>query len=102
MNTASGRAIKIKNAEHNSPMPSTGIILLGKTNKPSVRNKTICINNIDLDFEGLYPVLLIGLQFATFSATEALHGNGFLAVYLCALYLGNQSLIHKKNIDKSL
>lgn len=61
----------------------------------------LAINNIDLDFEGLYPVLLIGLQFATFSATEALHGNGFLAVYLCALYLGNQSLIHKKTLIKA-
>ena len=61
----------------------------------------LAINKIDLDFEGLYPVLLIGLQFATFSATEALHGNGFLAVYLCALYLGNQSLIHKKTLIKA-
>ncbi len=59
------------------------------------------INRISLDFEGLYPVLLIGLQFATFSATDAIGGNGFLAVYLCALYLGNQDLIHKKTLIKA-
>ncbi|WP_336515666.1 potassium/proton antiporter [Pollutibacter soli] len=59
------------------------------------------INRIRLDFEGLYPVLLIGLQFATFSATDAVHGNGFLAVYICALYLGNQELIHKKTLIKA-
>lgn len=58
------------------------------------------INKIKLDFEGLYPVLVIGLMFLTFSATDFLHGNGFLAVYISAVYLGNQDLIHKKTIMK--
>jgi potassium/hydrogen antiporter len=58
------------------------------------------INKIQLDFEGLYPVLVIALMFAAFSATDVLGGNGFLAVYLCAVYLGNQELIHKKTILK--
>lgn len=56
------------------------------------------INEIKLGFEGLYPVLVITLMFITFSVTDALSGNGFLAVYLCGLYLGNQDLIHKKTI----
>lgn len=56
------------------------------------------INQIRLDFEGLYPVLVIALMFITFSATDFVGGNGFLSVYLCALYLGNQDLIHKKSI----
>src|SRR5690606_35871278 len=51
------------------------------------------INQIKLDFEGLYPVLVIALMFVTFSATTFINGNGFLAVYLCAVYLGNQELI---------
>lgn len=58
------------------------------------------INKINLDFEGLYPVLVIALMFVTFSATDFLGGNGFLAVYLCAVYLGNHELIHKKTILK--
>lgn len=58
------------------------------------------INKIQLDFEGLYPVLVIALMFAAFSATDVLGGNGFMAVYLCAVYLGNQELIHKKTILK--
>lgn len=58
------------------------------------------VNNIQLDFEGLYSVLVIALMFATFSATDAVGGNGFLAIYLCAVYLGNQDLIHKKTILK--
>lgn len=56
------------------------------------------INRISLDYEGLYPVLVIALMFITFSFTDFVGGNGFLAVYLCAIYLGNQNLIHKKSI----
>ncbi len=56
------------------------------------------VNTIRLDFEGLYPVLVITMMFATFSATDFVGGNGFLAVYLCAIYLGNQEIIHKKTI----
>ncbi|MET6989884.1 potassium/proton antiporter [Sediminicola arcticus] len=58
------------------------------------------INKIKLDFEGLYPVLVIALMFITFSATNFVGGNGFLAIYICAVYLGNQDLIHKKTILK--
>lgn len=58
------------------------------------------INKINLDYEGLYPVLVIALMFATFSFTDFIGGNGFLAVYLCGVYVGNQELIHKKTILK--
>lgn len=58
------------------------------------------INRIHLSFEGLYPVLTIALMFATFSGTEALGGNGFLAIYVCAVYLGNQNFIYKGSILK--
>lgn len=60
----------------------------------------LIINSIKLDFEGLYPVLVIALMFITFSATDFIGGNGFLAIYICAVYLGNQDLIHKKTILK--
>ena len=56
------------------------------------------INRIKLDFEGLYPVLVIALMFITFSATDFVGGNGFLAIYICAVFLGSQDLIHKKTI----
>src|SRR5690606_22584962 len=64
------------------------------------RLSKLVINTIRLDFEGLYPVLVIALMYITFSATEFISGNGFLSVYLCALYLGNQELIHKNTIMK--
>lgn len=58
------------------------------------------INRIKLDYEGLYPVLMITLMFLTYSVTTSLHGNGFLAVYISAIYLGNQDLLHKRTIIK--
>ncbi len=61
---------------------------------------TYIINKIKLDFEGLYPVLVIALMFITFSVTDFIGGNGFLAIYLCAVYLGNQDFIHKKSVLK--
>ena len=59
------------------------------------------INSIRLDYEGLYIVLLIAIMFFSFSATSFLGGNGFLSVYLTAVYLGNHELIHKKKYIKS-
>jgi len=59
------------------------------------RLSKLVINKIRLGFEGLYPVLYISLMFISFSATDYIGGNGFLAVYLCGVYLGNQNLIHK-------
>ncbi len=59
------------------------------------------INRINLEFEGLYPLLMIVLMFITFTLTDTFHGNGFLAVYICAVYVGNQAIIHKKTILKS-
>jgi cell volume regulation protein A len=61
----------------------------------------LLINNIRLDYEGLYIVLMIAIMFFSFSATDFVGGNGFLAVYLCAIYLGNQDILHKKKFLKS-
>jgi len=62
---------------------------------------TWVINKIKLDYEGLYIVLVIAIMFFSFSATDFIGGNGFLAVYIAAVYLGNQELMHKKKILKS-
>ncbi len=59
------------------------------------------INRIKLDFEGLYIVLAIAIMFFLFSFTNFVGGNGFLAVYVGAIILGNKDLIHKKKILKS-
>jgi cell volume regulation protein A len=60
----------------------------------------VAINKVQLETEGLYPVLILGMIFFTFSITDVLHGNGFLAVYLSAMVLGNSNFLHKKAVLK--
>ncbi|HOS85185.1 MAG TPA: potassium/proton antiporter [Bacteroidales bacterium] len=59
------------------------------------------INRIHLDYEGLYVILVIAIMFFAFSLTDFIGGNGFLAIYICGVYLGNQELLHKKKLLKS-
>src|SRR6478736_1062837 len=56
------------------------------------------VNKIKLDFDGLYPVLTLSLVFFTFSFTDLIGGNGFLAVYISAIILGSSNFIHKKSL----
>jgi len=56
------------------------------------------INNIKLETEGLYPVLTLALAMLTYSVTQSIHGNGFLAIYICAIILGNSNFIHKRSL----
>lgn len=56
------------------------------------------INRINISYEGIYPVLVIGIMYFVFSATDFIGGNGFLAVYLSGVYLGNQNLVNKRTI----
>lgn len=55
-------------------------------------------NRIRLDYEGMYPVLMIAIMLFSFGAASFAGGNGFMAVYLAAVILGNQELIHKRQI----
>jgi potassium/hydrogen antiporter len=58
------------------------------------------INRIRLGYEGLYPVLTLAfvlLVYATASA-RVVGGNGFLAVYLAGLVMGNRVFIHRRSL----
>lgn len=58
------------------------------------------VNNIKLETEGLYPVLTLGLAIFTYSVTHSIGGNGFLAIYLCAVIMGNSRMVHKRSLIK--
>ena len=62
------------------------------------RTVTWLINNINLDYDGLYPVLTLALVPLIYSATDLLGGSGFLAVYLAGLILGNSNFIHQRSL----
>ncbi len=47
-------------------------------------------------------ILMIGAVFFTFAATTALAGNGYLAVYICGIVLGNATLPNHRGITKFL
>ncbi len=45
-------------------------------------------------------ILVLGSVFLTFSATTELAGNGYLAVYICGIVLGNERLPNHRGISK--
>ncbi|MFC1501110.1 potassium/proton antiporter [Elusimicrobiota bacterium] len=56
------------------------------------------LNKLKLEYDGLYPVLTIGLIVFTYSIATVLQGNGFLAVYITGLILGNTNFVNKKSL----
>ncbi len=45
-------------------------------------------------------ILTLASVFFTFAIATALHGNGYLAVYLCGIYLGNKRVPCRRGIGK--
>jgi len=56
------------------------------------------VNRLKLGYEGLYPVLTLALALLTYSVSNVLGGNGFLAVYLAGIIAGNSNFIHKRSL----
>lgn len=55
------------------------------------------INRINLDNDAIYSVLLLVIAFFIYSATSVIGGNGYLAVYVGGLLLGNRRFVHKRS-----
>ncbi|MET0685134.1 MAG: potassium/proton antiporter [Solirubrobacteraceae bacterium] len=53
---------------------------------------------VRLSTPGLYPVATLAAAALSFGAAAALHGSGFLAVYLCGLMLGSADLPAKRTV----
>lgn len=54
------------------------------------------INRINLANHSLYAVLLLAFIFFAFAFTDLIRGNGYLAVYLAGLVVGNHKLVQKR------
>jgi cell volume regulation protein A len=62
------------------------------------KGMVLVINRMRLESEGLYPVMTMALVMLAYAGTAAVGGNGFLAVYLAGLVLGNHNFIHKQSL----
>jgi len=58
------------------------------------------INRLNVDMDGLYAVLLLGTAFVTYGAAAQLGGNGFLAVYIGGIMMGNGTLVYKRFLSR--
>lgn len=58
------------------------------------------IKGLKLEYEGLYPVIMLSLILLTYTIAIFLKGNGFLAVYLAGLLLSKAEFPNKKMIKK--
>lgn len=58
------------------------------------------INTINLDNDALYAVLLVSVMFFIFGLTVFFGGNGYLAVYLGGLIIGNHKFVHRRSSMK--
>lgn len=56
------------------------------------------INRLSADNEFLYPVMVISCVFFTFTLTEIIGGNSYLAVYIAGLVVGNKRLAVRRTI----
>lgn len=55
------------------------------------------INKMDIDNKSLYPIMVFTFCIFIFSFTYFVKGNGFLAVYIGGLVLGNSRFVHKRS-----
>jgi cell volume regulation protein A len=56
------------------------------------------LNALDLELEGIYPVLSVALALLTYGLTNYLDGSGFLAVYLAGLVMQRKPFTHQQSI----
>ena len=64
----------------------------------SGRAAVFMLNKLNIDNQALYPILLLAFVFFTFSITDLIHGNGYLAVYIAGMLVGNSKIKYRKEI----
>lgn len=57
------------------------------------------LNKIKIDLKSLYPIFLLTSAFFVFAFTDLFGGNGYLAVYIAGVIVGNSKLMHRKDVD---
>lgn len=58
------------------------------------------MNHAKLEYDGLYYVTGIATVFLAYGVSELLQGNGFMAVYVCGVTMGNHRFIFKHGLGR--
>ena len=56
------------------------------------------IEKLSLDEDGLFSVFIATLMIGTYALTQSLGGNGFLALYVLGIYIGNHEFKKKRDV----
>jgi len=62
------------------------------------RGMSLSLNRLRLPYDGMYPVFALAYAMLAYSATAAIGGSGFLAVYVVGIVAGTRSFIHQKSL----
>lgn len=54
------------------------------------------LNRLNLDNRALYPIMAAAICFLTFSLTDSLGGNGYLAIYVTGIVIGNEKISFRR------
>ena len=57
------------------------------------------INKLNLDNKSLYSVFMLAVAFFTFAFTDLFKGNGYLAVYIAGMIIGNSKIANRKEVS---
>lgn len=62
------------------------------------RVSLLAVNRLNVDNQSLYPIMLLAFVFFIFSFTDLVQGNGYLAVYVAGLVIGNGKMPHHRSV----
>ena len=61
----------------------------------------VALERFDFAMEQGETIFLIAVALLSYALPGVLHGNGFLAVYLCGMWLGNADIPHKRDMART-
>lgn len=56
------------------------------------------LRQVPLEIDGLYPIFIVAAVLLGYSLSEGIGGNGFLAVYIIGVVIGNSKIPHKRSM----
>lgn len=95
--------IQVLTAQIDSPLALIGRLILQGVLGAALgyalgRGLVWLVNRMRLGYDGLYPVLTLACVLLAYGLTAAIGGNGFLAVYVAGIVVGNHDFVHKRSL----